>query len=131
MVRSALLALLLAAGTPPLATGLVAQEERWQVTLDGEEYVWDIRLVRLDGDTLVVRQADTLRMLPVEHVTELRLIRKSEVRLGDGAAAGAMGALMGGDDEVYDLTPLDFADRIRAIQKIFLYHPAESPEGSS
>jgi hypothetical protein len=107
------------------ASPLLAQGERWQVTLDPEEYVWDIRLVRLDGDSLVVRQADTLRLLPVERISEIRLIKKSEVRLGDGSAGGAMNALMGGDDEIYDLGPLEFADRLRAVQQIFLYHPAE------
>ena len=109
------------------ASSLAAQSDRWQVTLDSQEYVWDIHLVRLDGDSLVVRQADTLRLLPVERISEIRLIQKSQIQLGEGATAGAMSALMGGDDEVYDLTPLEFADRIRAIQKIFLYHP---PEGS-
>ena len=100
------------------------ERERWQVTLEGERYVWDIGLVRLDGDSLVIRQADTLAKLPVEHITEIRLIRSSTVDLG-GGAAGAMSALTGSDDEIYDLTPLEFADRIRAIQKIFVYHPAE------
>jgi hypothetical protein len=123
MTRLVLFALMLAAA-PPLA----AQDERWQVTLDTQEYVWDIRLVRLNGDSLVVRQSDSLRTIPVDQISEIRLIRKSEVQLGDGATAGAMNALMGGDDEIYDLTPLEFADRIRAIQKIFLYHP--SAEGS-
>lgn len=126
MMRAVLLALPLALGPLPLA----AQDDRWQVTLDAQEYVWDIRLVRLDGDSLVVRQADTLRALPVDRISEIRLIRKSQVQLGDGATAGAIGALMGSDDEVYDFTPLEFADRIRAIQKIFLYHPVEPAEGS-
>jgi hypothetical protein len=126
MIRALLLALPLALGPLPLA----AQDDRWQVTLDSQEYVWDIRLVRLDGDSLVVRQADTLRVVPVDRISEIRLIRKSEVQLGDGALAGVMGALMGTDDEVYDFTPLEFADRIRAIQKIFLYHLVEPAEGS-
>ena len=34
-----------------------------------------------------------------------------------------MAALTGADDEVYDLTLLEFADRVRAVQKIFLLHP--------
>jgi hypothetical protein len=121
-----LTALALVASTTPLHAQHEGRgdRERWQVTLDGERYVWDIRLVRLDGDSLVVRQADTIARLPVEHITEVRLIRSSEMELGAGAA-GAMNALTGGDDEVYDLTPLDFADRIRAIQKIFVYHPGE------
>jgi hypothetical protein len=126
MIRPLLLALVLTLG----ARSIAAQDDRWQVTLDSQEYVWDIRLVRLDGDSLVVRQADTLRVVPVDRISEIRLIRKSEVQLGDGATAGVIGALMGTDDEVYDLTPLEFADRIRAIQKIFLYHPVEPAEGS-
>ena len=100
------------------------QDERWQVTLDGERYVWDIRLVRLDGDSLVVRQSDSLVRVPVAQVTEVRLIRKSEMQL-DGGDVAAMNALVGADDEVYDLTPLDFADRLRTIQKILLLHPTE------
>jgi hypothetical protein len=70
-----------------------------------------------DGD------ADSSLAVPVERITEIRLIRKSEMRLGDGAAA--MSALTGSDDEVYDLTPLECAERVRAIQKFFLYHPSE------
>ena len=103
-----------------------AQDDRWQVTLDDERYVWDIRLVRLDGDSLVVRQSDSLVSVPVAHINEIRLIRKSEVHVGageGGGGAGAMSALVGGDDEVYDLTPLEFADRLRTIQKILLLHP--------
>ena len=62
--------------------------------------------------------------VPVAHINEIRLIRKSEMQLGgEGAAAGAMNALVGGDDEIYDLTPLDFADRLRTVQKILLLHP--------
>ena len=106
-----------------LACPLAAQQdERWQVTLDGEQYVWDIRLVRLDGDSLVVRQADSLVGVSVAHITEIRLIRKSEVRSeGDGVAA--MNALVGADDEIYDLTSLDLAERRRSIQKILQLHP--------
>jgi hypothetical protein len=97
--------------------------ERWQVTLEGEKYVWDIGLVRLDGDSLVIRQSDTLARLPVEHITEIRLIQSSTVDLGAGAA-GAMSALTGADDEIYDFTTLEFADRIRTIQKILTNRPA-------
>jgi hypothetical protein len=108
-----------------LARPLLAQDDRWQITLANDQYVWDIRLVRLDGDSLVVRQSDSLVRVPVARINELRLIRKSEVQLGAGATAGAMSALVGGDDEVYDLTPLEFADRIRTVQKILLMHPTE------
>ena len=117
------LALLLA-----LAQTARAQDDRWQVTLDDERYVWDIRLVRLDGDSLVVRQSDSLvtrargahQRDPAD--PEVRGPRRCR-RAGGGA--GAMSALVGGDDEVYDLTPLEFADRLRTIQKILLLHPTE------
>ena len=109
-----------------LARPLLAQDDRWQVTLDDDRYVWDIRLVRLEGDSLVVRQADTLVRVPVAAMKEIRLIRKSEVEIGAGATtAGAMSALVGADDEVYDLSPLDFAERLRTVQKILLLHPTE------
>jgi hypothetical protein len=111
-----------------LAQSARAQDDRWQVALDDERYVWDIRLVRLDGDSLIVRQSDSLVSVPVAHINEIRLIRKSEVHVGaggPGGAAGAMNALVGGDDEVYDLTPLEFGDRLRTIQKILLLHPTE------
>lgn len=107
-------------GAVPLAA---QQDDRWQITLDQDRYLWDVRLVRLDGDSLVVRQADSSLSVPVERITEIRLIRKSEMQLGDGAAA--MSALTGRDDEVYDFTPLEFAERVRAIQKLFLYYPSE------
>src|SRR5918994_7624920 len=94
------------------ATPLAAQQrDRWQVTLDQDRYVWDVRLVRLDGDSLVVRQADSLLSVPVDRITEMRLIRKSEMQLGDGAMA--MSALTGADDEVYDFAPLEYAERVR------------------
>ncbi len=111
---------LAALGAAPLAA---QQDDRWQITLDQDRYLWDVRLVRLDGDSLVVRQADSSLSVPVERITEIRLIRKSEMQLGNGAAA--MSALTGRDDEVYDFTPLEFAERVRAIQKLFLYYPSE------
>jgi hypothetical protein len=108
---------------PRLAAQSPAPDERWQLTLDDGRYVWDIRLVKLEGDSLVVRQSDSLLAVPVAHINEVRLIRKSEVQMA-GGAGGAMSALMGGDDEVYDLSPLEFAERMRTVQKILLNHPA-------
>jgi hypothetical protein len=108
----------------PAATPAPATPDRWQITLADGRILWDVRLVKLAGESLHVRRGDSLAVVSVGQVTELRLIQKSELRLGDGAA-GAMAALMGADDEVYDLTPLEFADRLRAVQKVLLYHPPE------
>jgi hypothetical protein len=134
VLSSCILAAAFAAPLPFLSTPAVAQTQnqaqsnpdRWQVTLENGQILWDVRLVKLEGESLHVRQGDSLAVVSVGQVTELRLIQKTEVRLGD-LAGGAMPALMGSDDEVYDLTPLEFADRLRAVQKIFLYHP---PEGA-
>jgi hypothetical protein len=103
-------------------------DDRWQIGLENGQYIWDIRLVRLQGDTLVFRQADTLGTVSVQQIGELRLIQKSTMRIGQGAAAGgAIGALTGSDDEVYDLLTLDYPARIHAIQQILLLHPPPSP----
>lgn len=124
MIRLLLGALLL---VPVLARPLAAQQDdRWQVALDDGGYVWDIRLVRLDGDTLVVSQSDSLVRVPLAHATEIRLIRKSRVDLTGGpATAGAMSALVGGDDEVYDLAALDAAGRRQTVRKLLARKPAE------
>jgi hypothetical protein len=126
MTRVTLWSLAILLGTSRLAAQNTTPDERWQVALDDGRYVWDIRLVKLDGDSLVVRQSDSLVAVPVAHINEVRLIRKSEVQMAGGGemAGGAMNALMGRDDEVYDLSPLAFAERMRTIQKILLNHPA-------
>jgi len=113
----------------PLATPVVpapaqssSDDDRWQVATEAGDYIWDIRLVRLAADSLVFRQADTLGSVPVQLIKELRLIRKTTMHIGEGAG-GAMAALTGSDDEVYDFQTLDFPARLRAIQQILLVHP--------
>ncbi len=98
------------------------EDERWQITLENGDYIWDIRLLRLSGDSLLFRQADTVGAARVGQLRELRLIRKSVVRLGEGGG-GAMSALTGSDDEVYDMVTMDFATRLRTIQQVLLVHP--------
>jgi len=115
--------LLTRAGNLPAQAG----EDRWQITLENGQYVWDIRLVRLGGDSLYFRQADTVGMVSVQQMTELRLIRKTEMRVGAAAeGGGAMAALVGADDEVYDFKTLDFPARLHTIQQVLLVHPPKS-----
>src|SRR6266850_2043975 len=92
--------------------------DRWQITLASGDYIWDIHLVKLDGDKLLFRQADTAGSVEVAKINELRLIQKSEVRVAEGAAA-TFGALTGADDEVYDMQAMDFAAKLRTIQQVF------------
>ncbi len=120
MLRMPALALSLLVGA---TTMLAAQTDRWQVTLDGDQHIWEVQLVRLDGDSLVLMQADTLIRVPVGQINEIRLIRSSDVEVGADGGAGAVNALAGGDDEIYDLRTLPFADRLKTVQKILLYHP--------
>lgn len=124
-MRSRLLALVALVLLPGVAA---AQEDapprntdRWQITTEAGDYIWDIKLIRLSGDTLLFRQADTVGGARVEKIQELRLIRKSVIRSGEGAMPTA--ALTGSDDEIFDLGTLDFAARLRAIQQVLLVHP--------
>lgn len=114
----------LAAQTAPTGGATTpAASDRWQITLDDERILWDVRILRLDGATLMYRQADSTMGAPVAQIRELRLIQKSDVQLGAGTTGGAISALMGADDEVYDLAGHDFADRLRTVQQVFLRHP--------
>ena len=99
-------------------------EDRWQLTLENGGIVWDVRLRQLTGDQLQVSQADSLFAVRVGDIREMRRFRKSEMQLGGGATAGAMSALTGADDEVFDFAPLDFGARLRAVQQIMLQRPA-------
>ncbi len=120
----ATLLLALLAGGPAVAQ---AHDDRWQITTEAGEYLWDIRLVRLGGDTLYFRQADTVGTVRVAQIGELRLIRKTLVHAeGSDRQAETMAALMGGSDEVFDLRTLDFAARLQAIRQLLLLHPPGS-----
>ncbi|HTO73911.1 MAG TPA: hypothetical protein VMJ30_08830 [Gemmatimonadales bacterium] len=116
----------LAGGTAPLAAQNKS-DDRWQLTLENGNYIWDVRLVKLDGQNLVYLRADSTAQVSVGDITEVRRIRKSEVRLADGAA-GSMAALTGADDEIYDFRTLDFDGRLKAMQTILLTNPtADKP----
>lgn len=119
--RAIVLVLVLTAVARPLVAQST-RDDRWQIALESGEYIWDIRLVRLAGDSVVYRRADSLGSVRVQQIGEMRLIRKTEFRVGSDEG-GALPALMGADDEVYSFAPLDYAARIRAVQQILLAHP--------
>ena len=99
--------------------------DRWQAVMENGDIAWDFRLVALKGDRLTIRQADSLSELKVGDMTELRLIQPSEMQLGAGAVAGAGSALTGADDLVFDMRPLDFADRLRVVQQVMVKYPPQ------
>ena len=119
-----LLGLLAALAAAPAPSAAQAKPDRWQITLQNDEFLWDIRLVSLDGDKLTFRQADSMGVVEVGQVKEMRLFQPSELQLG--TAGAAFGALTGSDDIVFDMTLLDFAERLRTVQQVFQKYPPQS-----
>ena len=112
------------ASRPALAQS--PEPERWQIQREDGEYLWDLRLGGLRGDSLVVRQGDSTVVVAISTIRELRLVRKTTLRLGEGAAGGGTyAALTGSSDEVYDLGPLEFAGRMQAVREIISRHPSQ------
>jgi len=99
-------------------------DDRWQITLENGGIVWDVRLKQLVDDRLEVTQQDSVIAVKVGDIREMRRFRKSDMQIGAGTTAGAMAALTGADDEVFDFGPLDFGGRLRAVQQIMLQRPA-------
>jgi hypothetical protein len=108
-----------------LGTAQQRRPDRWQAVMENGDIAWDFRLVALKGDRLTVRQADSLSELKVGDIMELRLIQPSEMQLGAGAVAGAGSALTGADDLVFDMRPLDFAERLRVVQQVMVKYPPQ------
>jgi hypothetical protein len=99
-------------------------DDRWQITLENGGIVWDVRLKQLVDDRLEVTQQDSVIAVKVGDIREMRRFRKSDMQIGAGTTAGAMAALTGADDEVFDFGPLDFGARMRAVQQILVQRPA-------
>jgi hypothetical protein len=112
---------LLAALASPAPSAAQAKPDRWQITLQNDDLLWDIRLVSLEGDKLTFRQADSTGVVEVGKVKDMRLFQPSEMQMG--TAGAAFGALSGSDDIVFDMTLLDFAERLRTVQQIFQKYP--------
>lgn len=104
-----------AAGQAPAAL-----PDRWQLTLNDHEYIWDVRLVKLAGDSLIVRNRDSLITASVANIAEIRLLPETILLVGDGHHS-AISAMAGGHAGVFDLASLDLAERKTTIQKILSY----------
>ena len=109
------------------AAALTAQQgDRWQITLNDGRILWELHLVRLRGDTLVVQQGDSTFRFPIGQVDELRLVRKAERR--QTAEPNRYGGVLGGaDDEVFRLTLYNLTERRQIVAQIFQDHPPASP----
>ena len=120
-MRSLIMLGFLAALAAPAPSVAQSKADRWQITLQNDELLWDIRLVSLEGDKLTYRQADSTGVVKAGEIREMRLFQASELQMG--TAGAAFGALSGADDIVFDMTLLDFAERLRTVQQVMLKYP--------
>lgn len=95
-------------------------QQRWQVQLTNGKYLYDLQLVRLEGRSLVVRQADTALSLPVRDLAQLVLVQPTMQRKF---------ALGGARDLVYQFTLLNLEERLAQLRDILqTYAPSDSPK---
>jgi len=119
----------LSAAAPAAAQGRAPAEpaDRWQIMLKDGSTLWDLRLVKLSGDTLVFQGNDSVLRFLLMRVDELRLVRKATRSITPEAGRFG-GVLDGGDDEVYRMTLFDLNERRQVLQQILRAHPpAEQP----
>jgi hypothetical protein len=111
-------------------TAAAQQDERWQVTLNDGTIVWELHLVQLRNDTLVVRGSDSTYRFPISSVDELRMVRKSVRR--QTAEPNRYGGVLGGmDDEVYRLTLYSVPERRTMLAQVLKDHPPPNPSHES
>src|SRR3989441_8478304 len=90
--------------------------------------LWDLRLVTLNGDTLVFRGNDSVLRFPLMRVDELRLVRKATRSITPEAGRFG-GVLDGAADEVDRMTVFDLNERRQGLQQFLRAHPpAVQPE---
>jgi hypothetical protein len=119
----ALLAGCLVSTTPLRAQEAAPLPERWQLTFADQSYLWDVRLVRLAGDTLVVQSRDSLIPISVVALTELRLLPETILKVGDGHRSG-IGALGDNNVRVVDMAALSVAERRKTLTTILSHQAA-------
>ena len=96
-------------------------DNRWQITLQNDSLVWDVRLLGLTEDRLNYRWQDSTGSVSVNDIDDIRLFRSSEMQMG--TAGGAFGALSGSDDIVFDMRTMDFAAKMRVVQQLLEKYP--------
>ena len=114
------LGLMVLDAAPAAAQTAAPGADRWQLTLDDELYVWDVRLVKLAGDTLIVQQSDSLVRTPIARIHEMRRFRQTTLLIGD-IHTSALDAMAGDIHDVYDLAGLAMAERRSAIQGLLAH----------
>lgn len=118
------LLLALALATPSVTEAQTASSaagpDRWQLTRNDHSYVWNVRLVRLSGDTLIARTTDSLVAVPLEDISEVQLLGETVLKVGDGHRSG-VGALGDNTSPILTLAQMPLAERRQRITTILEY----------
>lgn len=121
LLRLAPLALFTALPLLPLQAQTAPREgDRWQLTLTDQSYLWNVRLVRLATDTLIVRSRDTLIATPISDIAAIQLLAETRLTVQDGHRSG-IGALGDNNSPVMDLTTLSIDARRARLQALVDY----------
>jgi hypothetical protein len=94
-----------------------SRQDRWQLTRTDGSHLWDLHLVRVSGDTLIVEQQDSLIRIHVGAIDELRLVQSFEQK-GPAGQRSAIAGLAGADDTVVKLTLFTVEERRRLITEL-------------
>ncbi len=105
------------------------QGDRWQLTLSSGQILYELRLLRLAGDTIVFRQDSTTVSVPLAQLSELRLVQSSTSRAG--MVGGMRGSLVGADDDVYQLTLYTVPEKRQILEQVLQQYPPEPAAADS
>lgn len=94
--------------------------DRWQLTLNDQSYIWNVRLVRLAADTLVVRSTDSLIATPIKDISSIQLLAETVLTVQDGHRSG-IGALGDNNSPIVDLASLPLDARRERLQALVNY----------
>jgi len=98
--------------------------QRTRITLINGDFL-EIKMLHVTGDKLqYVGNDSTSYSIPVDSIAEVRFINKTELpEPGSMDRQKQVGSiLMGTDDEIYDFTRLDFAEKIRKLYELITTH---------
>lgn len=94
--------------------------DRWQLTRNDQSYLWNVRLIRLNGDTLIAQTRDSLVAVPLEDLREVQLLGETVLKVGDGHRSG-VGALGDNNSPIVTLSQMPLTERRQRIKALLEY----------
>jgi len=89
------------------------------VELSNSENLYEVKPLRLRGDTLILAHGDSTIALPLERISVLRRVRKSAQR--------PTRAVAGSEDEVYQMSLFTVAERRAALDSLLRVLATDGP----